>query len=67
MEINGRKVVNASIDGVHKWDYPDFCDAYFESAEYEDTGDPLTDKELEKLTNEYGDVINRMAHEKMWG
>jgi len=32
------------MDGVHKWDYPDLCDAFISYAER--NGVPLTDVEL---------------------
>ena len=63
MQLNGREVVSASVDGVDPNDYPDFCDAYFCYAEYKDTGEPLSDDELEELTEENGDVVNEMAYE----
>lgn len=62
MELKGRKVVNAQVDGVDPTDYPDFCDAYFCYAEYED-GTELDDDELDQLTESCGDVVNEMAYE----
>ena len=41
------------LAGVDRRDYPDFCDAYFSYAEYTD-GTPLTDAELEALTEKIG-------------
>lgn len=67
MKLNGRKVVNAQIDGVDPRDYPDFCDAYFCSAEYADTGEELTEDELEELTTDNADVVNEMAYEDCIG
>lgn len=68
MQIAGRKIKSTSvqIDGVDSSDYPDFCDAYFCYAEFED-GEKLTDVELEELTDVFGDVINMMAFESMQG
>lgn len=60
MYLNGKKVVDAEIDGVDSTDYPDFCDAYFYVAYYED-GTELNDSELADLTDEYPDVVNEMA------
>ena len=37
MKLNNRNVVDAEIDGVDSRDYPDFCDAYFCYAVWEDT------------------------------
>lgn len=64
MQLNGRRVKNAEVDGVDLDDYPDFCDAFFSYAEYED-GTPLNDEELEQLEEEFGDLINQLAAEKM--
>lgn len=65
MDIAGRKVKIGSleIDGVDHKDYPDFCDAYFSYAEFEDDGSPLDDDQLTELTEQYSDVINVMANE----
>jgi hypothetical protein len=48
LQLNGRTVVDARVDGIDMSDYPDFCDAYFESACYED-GTALTDDELSMI------------------
>lgn len=63
MKLNGREVKNAEVDGVESGDYPDFCDAFFSYAEYEDST-PLNDDELEQLGEEFGDHINLLAAEK---
>lgn len=39
------------VDGIHTWDAPDFCDAYFESGYYLD-GTELPDDVLELLTSD---------------
>lgn len=49
MLFKNRRVVDIEVSGVHFDDYPDFCDAYFSSAVWEDTGEFLTDDELDKL------------------
>jgi len=63
MQLNGRQVKNAEVDGVDSSDYPDFCDAFFSYAEYED-GTPLSDEELEQLGDENGMMINQLALDK---
>lgn len=63
MLLNGRVVVDVEIEGADSRDYPDFCDAYFSYAVFEDTLEVLTDEELEKLTEENSDVVNEMAYE----
>ena len=63
MKLNGRQVKNAEVDGVEGNDYPDFCDAFFSYAEYED-GTPLTDEELEELGDVHEEMINQLALDK---
>ena len=46
MNIKFKEVTNIELGGVDMTDYPDFCDAYVESAEKLD-GTPLTEVELE--------------------
>ena len=62
--LNGKKVVDLEVDGVDSGDYPDFCNAYFSSGCYED-GTPLTEHELNKLTDLSGDVLWEMAFESL--
>ena len=59
--LNGRKVVDLEVDGIDLRDSPDFADAYFSYACYED-GTELTDEELEQLTEQNPDVL----HEKVF-
>ena len=63
MELKGRTVVDVEIDGVDTRDFPDFCDAYFTYAVFEDTGEELTVDELNELMDNYPEVIGEMAFE----
>jgi hypothetical protein len=47
-----KKIDNIEIDGTDTKDYPDFCDAYIVSADYD--GVPMTDEQLDEI-NEDGD------------
>ncbi len=49
-----KKIDNIEMEDVYTWDYPDFCDAYILSADYD--GVPMTDEQLDEL-NEDGDYI----------
>jgi len=49
-----KKIDNIEMEDVYTWDYPDFCDAYISSADYD--GVPMTDEQLDKL-NEDGDYV----------
>ena len=62
--LNGRKVIDIEVDGVDSKDYPDFADAYFSYACYED-GTPLTDEELVKLADQNGDVLFDKAYDSL--
>jgi hypothetical protein len=62
--LNGRKVIDIEIDGVNPRDYPDFSDAYFTYACYED-GTKLTDDELDQLADQNGDVLYEMAYDSL--
>lgn len=47
LNLELRKIENIVIDGIDHKDYPDYCDAFIESADYE--GRELTDEELDEL------------------
>lgn len=63
--LNGRRVVNAKISGVDFMDYPDFTDAYFSYAEFED-GIRLNSDALEALTEENAEYIQQECALMMW-
>ena len=43
------KIDNVEIDGIDTNDYPDFCDAYIVSADY--NGVPMTDEQLDEVND----------------
>ena len=49
--IDLTKIDNIVFDGVDHSDYPDFCDAYIESADYD--GREMTDKEVDSLNDQH--------------
>jgi len=51
-KMDYKKIDNIEIDGIDTKDYPDFCDAYIVSADYD--GVPMTDEQLDEI-NEDGD------------
>jgi hypothetical protein len=65
LQLKGRTVVDAVIDGIDMSDYPDFCDAYFESACYED-GTALTDDELIDLTDQNLETLHEMIYDQIY-
>lgn len=64
INFNRKKVyVNSiQINGIDLHDYPDFCDAYIESAEYEDDTQ-LTVEEIDDFTQENYGIINELIHD----
>ena len=44
------KITNIEFGGIDRSDYPDFVDAYIESADYD--GEPMTDEEIEELNQD---------------
>ena len=65
LELRGRTVVDATVDGIDMRDYPDFCDAYFDSAYYED-GTALTDDELIELTDTNFDALHEAVYDTIY-
>jgi hypothetical protein len=63
MKIDFKKITNVEIENIQMFDYPDFCDAHFSHAVYQDTREPLTDDELDELGDLYPEVIGEMAFE----
>jgi len=54
-----KKITNVVLDGIHYWDYPDFCDAFIDSADY--NGKEMTDEQLDELNEDY-----ELIHELVW-
>ena len=63
LTLDGREVEIGDIGGVDPRDYPDFCDAYIESAIWLDTGLELDDADLDRLQDKYADLVYEMAFE----
>ena len=53
------KITNVVLDGIHHWDYPDYCDAFIDSADYD--GVEMTDEQLDELNEDY-----ELIHELVW-
>ena len=55
LDLN-RLIVDVEVDGIDTRDAPEFCDAYIQSAVWDDTGLALTEDELD-LLNEEDDFV----------
>jgi len=64
VSFNGKQVDTRSIKigGVNRKDYPDFSDAYIDSAKYID-GTPLSDKDLAMFDNQNAELVNQKIHD----
>lgn len=56
--INGKSVDTNTlvVEDADMQDYPDFVDAYFSEGFFLD-GSPMTNEELDKLNEEYPDIL----------
>ena len=63
MNLDGRKVVDIELDGIDYNDAPDFADAFVCYAAFDDTGESLTDEELDRLVAENYSEISEMIWE----
>jgi hypothetical protein len=61
-EVNVRSIVAGNVD--HS-DYPDFADAYADSAEFMD-GTPLSDDQLSQLDDMHSDLVQMAAHDSLY-
>ncbi len=43
-------ITNVKFEGIDHKDYPDYCDAYIVSADY--NGVPMTDEQIEELAQD---------------
>ena len=61
--IDTTKVSNVVVEDVDHKDYPDFCDAFIASADYD--GMEMTEAQLDKLNEEYGDFVHEQVLESL--
>ena len=58
-KFNYKLISNVSLDGIDHRDYPDYSDAFIDSADYD--GKEMTDKQLDELNEDY-----ELVHELVW-
>ncbi len=64
MKLDLSKIDNVTCGGIDHSDYPDFCDSYIESADYD--GREMTEKELDELNNNYGEFVYSKVIESIY-
>ena len=57
------KITNVEIEGIDYADYPDFCDAFISSAEY--NGKPMTEEQIDKLSED-SDFMYQSIQSKLY-
>ena len=63
-KLDNLEVTDVEVDGLNMKDYPDFVDAYIDSAKFVSSGKELNDEELIQLQEEnpmkfYDDVMDK--------
>lgn len=61
-ELDYSKITNVFVGGIDMEDFPDFCDAYIESADYGDR--EMSAEELEILNEDSG-YVSEAAHSQI--
>ena len=64
-KLNNLEVTDVKVDGIDMKDYPDFVDAYIDSAKFVAAGKELNDEQLVELQEEnselfYEDVMDEV-------
>ena len=52
--LNYDLIDNIEVDGIDTNDYPDFCDAFIVSADYD--GQPMSEAQIDELNEDYSFV-----------
>jgi hypothetical protein len=63
-KLDNLEVTDVEVDGIDMKDYPDFVDAYVDSAKFVSSGKPLNDDERMELQNQnidkfYEDIMDK--------
>ena len=61
--MNYKLIDNIKVDGIDTKDYPDFCDSFIASADYD--GKEMTEEQLDEL-NEDSDFVYECVHNHMF-
>jgi hypothetical protein len=56
--MDNTKIDNVQVEGIDITDYPDFCDAFIVSADY--NGDKMTEEQLEYLNDDSDFVYDKI-------
>ncbi len=54
------KITNIEFDGIDHQDYPDYCDAFISSADYD--GEEMTEEQLEEVNDNREFVYDKLMN-----
>ena len=55
-------ISNVSLDGLDHSDYPDYCDAFIDSANYD--GEEMTSDQLDQLNEDY-ELVSKLVWDNL--
>lgn len=61
--MNYDLITNIEVDGIDTRDYPDFCDAYIVSADYD--GEAMSDEQIDIL-NEDSNFVHDCVYDQLF-
>lgn len=64
MKIDFKLITNVSVDGIDTSDYPDFCDAFIESAEYD--GKEMSEEMLDEINSDHLDFVHECVYDELF-
>jgi len=64
MIIDFKLVTNVSVDGIDASDYPDFVDAFIESAEY--NGEDMSEEMLDEINSDHLDFVSECVYSSLF-
>ena len=65
MLIENIDLSSLEIDGIFMDDYPDFCDAYFNSGSYKD-GELISQEDLDQLSDTQRELLHNLIFERLF-
>lgn len=63
-KIDFKLVTNVSVDGIDTTDYPDFVDAFIESADYD--GKPMNEEMLDEINSDHLDFVHECVYNQLF-
>ena len=63
-KINFKLVTNVSVDGIDTTDYPDFVDAFIDSADYD--GKPMNEEMLDEINSDHLDFVHECVYNQLF-